>query len=92
MTLIIWDPSVEVTNVITGAKFNKGAKCNKDHNTGIRNGSQGLHSYVQEMGSVIKRHFCRTFSTLGKQKLFIRPKARCKQTQHYWELCPFARG
>lgn len=49
-----------------GAKFNKGAKCNKDHNTGIRNGSQGLHSYVQEMGSVIKRHFCRKNSFLSR--------------------------
>ena len=39
MTLIIWDPSVEVTNVITGAECNKGAKCNKSDNTGtIRNG------------------------------------------------------
>ena len=32
MAMIIWDPAVEVANVITVAECNKGAKCNKSDN------------------------------------------------------------
>ena len=55
MTMIIWDPSVEVTNVITGAECNKGAKCNKSDNRNNKEwAGEGSHSYVPEMGSAIK--------------------------------------
>ena len=44
---------VEVTNVITGAKCNKGARCNTELVPNvIRNGSQGSLNYIIKGGGV----------------------------------------
>ena len=51
---------VGVTNVITGAKCNKGARCNTELlPIVIRNGSQGSLDYIIKVGVGHKLKYCR---------------------------------
>lgn len=51
---------VEVINVITVAKCNKGARCNKELVPNVmRNGSQGSLDYIIKVGVGHKFNYCR---------------------------------